>query len=125
MNETIRWLLTAKNLGMIIFNEQLTITDTNFNAKSMVKSIASLYVGSNLLEVFPELIGNEESIRDILNKKITNFRLDYVNRLDERGQLHFFNFLLLPDDDICCGLLILEDVLPRRHWCDTHVFRDH
>jgi len=110
MNKTTRYLLTRKNLGMILFNTQFAIVETDAIAKTMVSSISSKFPVSDLLDIFPEFIGNEKPIEDVLEKKATDFHLDYVNRTDLKGQLRYLDLLVLPDAETSHGLLVIEDV---------------
>ena len=89
MNETIKQILTHKNLGMILFDSNFTVVETNPVAESIIKAISIPSPQKDLMEAFPEFIGSEQRIRDIAEKKAVDFRLDYVNRSDEEGSFTF------------------------------------
>jgi transcriptional regulator with PAS, ATPase and Fis domain len=113
MNETTKQLLAHKNLGMILFDCDFTVIETNPVAESIFMAIALPSPQKDFLEAFPEFIGSEQLIRDIVEKRDVHFRLDYVNRSDAQGQLHFLNLLVLSDDEPGRGLLVVEDVTER------------
>lgn len=113
MNETVTRLLACKNLGMILFDAHLTIVETDDIGKRILKATAPSFPGRDLSEVFPEFIGNEQLIQEVVNRKAADFRLDYVNRSGADGQVHFLHLLVLPDEEPGYGLLVLEDVTDR------------
>ncbi len=110
MNETTRRLMAYKNLGMVLFNADFIIVETDSTAARMLKNTEVPAPGKKLFEVFPELIGNEELIRGVLDGKVEDFRLVYVNRENAKGLSHFLNLYVLPDEKPGGGLLIVEDV---------------
>ncbi|PXF59698.1 MAG: DNA-binding response regulator [Deltaproteobacteria bacterium] len=113
MNETIIRLLASKNLGMIFFDARFTIVETDDIGKRILKATAPSFPGRDLFEIFPEFIGNEQLIQEVVDRKAADFRLDYVNRSGPDGQIHFLHLLVLPDEKPGYGLLVLEDVTDR------------
>ncbi len=113
MNEAALRLMAHKNLGMIRFKPDFIIVKTDDIAKRTLQSTIQPLPGMNLFEVFPELIGNEELLDEVLVGKQPDFRLDYVNRVDTDRRVHFINLLVLPDEQAGGGLLIVEDVTER------------
>ncbi|OEU61977.1 MAG: hypothetical protein BBJ57_09210 [Desulfobacterales bacterium PC51MH44] len=110
MHATTRQLLKYKNLGFIRFNAHFDTIEINGIAKTILGTITHQLSGRDLLEIFPEFIGNEQKLQDVLEKKSVDFRLDYVNRSDTLEQFHFLTLLVLPDDEPGRGVLIIEDV---------------
>jgi transcriptional regulator with PAS, ATPase and Fis domain len=113
MHEALVKLMSYKNLGMILFKDDLTIVEKDSIAKNILRGGERPFPGRNLLEVFPELIGNEELIKEVLVGKEPDFRLDYVNRVDADQRVHFMNLFVLPYEEAGRGLLIVEDVTER------------
>jgi transcriptional regulator with PAS, ATPase and Fis domain len=110
MNSTTKRLMAYKNLGRILFNSDFSIVETDHIAKSILKGTTQPFPGSNLLEVFPELIGNEELIQEVLAGKVPDFRLDHVNRKGAEEKLVFLNFFVLAEKESGRGLVVVEDV---------------
>jgi transcriptional regulator with PAS, ATPase and Fis domain len=110
MNEALRRLLASKGMGTLSFDLYFSIVKTDTRAAKIIELIGQLSSESNLLALFPELVGNELFIQDILNHQKDEFRLDFVNRSDAGGNLLFLNLMVLPDERPGYGLLVLEDV---------------
>jgi transcriptional regulator with PAS, ATPase and Fis domain len=105
--------MAYKNLGRILFNSNFSIVETDHIAKSILKGTTQPYPGSNLLEVFPELIGNEKLIQEVLAGKVPDFRMDHVNRKDAEEKLLFLNLFVLAEKESGHGILVVEDVTQR------------
>ena len=110
MSDALKQLLTYKNLGTVLFNEQLQITEADELANELFVSIGQRLHKGHLLDFFPELIGNEEFLKHIIHQKNNDFRLDFVNRAVDDERPIFFNLLVLPATLKNHGLLILENV---------------
>ena len=110
MSDALKQLLTYKNLGTILFDEQLQIIEADKLAKEILVSIGQHLHKGHLLDFFPELIGSEEFLKQIIQHKKNDFRLDFVNRAVDDERAAFLNLLVLPAQQKDCGLLILENV---------------
>ncbi|MDX1708072.1 MAG: sigma-54 dependent transcriptional regulator [Desulfobacterales bacterium] len=110
MSEALKQLLTHKNLGTVVFDKQLRVIEADQLAKELCVSMGQRLHKGNLVDVFPELIGCEEFLRQIIQQKKNDFRLDFVNRADGDETPIFFNLLVLPAEQKNHGLLILENV---------------
>ncbi len=110
MSDALKQLLTYKNLGIVRFDEQLNIIEADTLAKELFVSIGQRLHKGNLLDFFPELIGSEDFINQVIQQKENDFRLDFVNRTVDDERPIFFNLLVLPADQKNQGLLILENV---------------
>ena len=113
MNETTKQLLKWKHIGFIRFNSHFEMVEIDSIAKTMLKFLTNRFSGRSFFEFFPEFIGNEEEIRNVLKKKSVGFRLDYVNRTDTMGQLRFFHLLVLSENKSDFGVVIIEDATER------------
>ena len=110
MNDALEQLLTYKNLGTVVFDEQLNVVEADKRAKDIFVSIGQRLTKGDLLKFFPELVGSEAFLKQIVEHKESDFRLDFVNRPDENDQLCYLNLLFLPDKKPNHGLVVLEDV---------------
>jgi len=113
MNTNFRRLIDSKNIGVIVFDTHLNIVEKNIIAEDILSTAGqsgSRGPRRNLLDVFPEFIGSGQFIKKLLTSKIGEFHLEYVNRLDEKGQLRYFDFLVLPDEESDNGFVVIEDV---------------
>ena len=110
MNKTLKRLLDNKNMGAIVFDFDFNVVEVDDIAAALLNALGLSMSASNLLTLFPEFIGSESLLKNILEKKGDDFRLDFVNRSDADGNTKFINLLIFPDDTAPCGLLIVEDV---------------
>ena len=113
MNTNLRRLMESKNLGMIVFDKYFNIVETNQIAEDILSTAGqseSIGPRENVMNAFPEFIGSGQFIQNMLSSKIDEFHLEYVNRLDEKGQLRYFDLLVLPDEESDNGFVVIEDV---------------
>ncbi|MBT8332427.1 MAG: sigma 54-interacting transcriptional regulator, partial [Deltaproteobacteria bacterium] len=110
MTDALKQLLTYKNLGTVLFDEQLHIVEADKRAQELFVSMGQSLHKGQLLDFFPELIGGEEYLKQIVRQKENDFRLDFVNRTVDDERAAFFNLLVLPAQQKNHGLLVLENV---------------
>ena len=109
MNKITEKILAEKNLGIIVYDVGLGIVQSSPMARDMLRFMGPLEQGAALMDLFPELIGNESVIGSIASGKSDPFRLDYINRVDANGEIIYLNLIVLPDDPAGNGLVIVED----------------
>ncbi|MBN1219114.1 MAG: PAS domain-containing protein [Anaerolineae bacterium] len=72
------------------------------------------WVGHPLLELVPELIGNEVVLAEILQGNLEDFQLSYINRNTAGDEMTYLSLIELPYRDECgqiTGLLhLMQDV---------------
>jgi transcriptional regulator with PAS, ATPase and Fis domain len=105
--------LSLKQFGILTFDDQFIVLETDPIAEEMLSSMTDEIPGKNLFELFPEFVGNEKTIEHVLNNEKLDFSLDYVNRLDAKGDLHYLNLVIMADDDSDLGVLVLEETTQR------------
>lgn len=86
-----------------------------YDPASLLSPVSALIEGTDLLQLAPELFGNETVLADIASGKEKRIQIDLVNRIDENGDTHYLRILLrtrfLNGSNIAGGLLCLvEDV---------------
>ena len=110
MDENFTRLLALKKMGLLVFDRHLNILRIDRYGEKFIRSIADGPVADNLLSVFPEFVGSEEVIQKILLGKKKEYRLDYVNRIDDTGTTRYIHLLVLQHTGSGDGLLVIEDV---------------
>lgn len=110
MSDALEQLLAYKKLGTVVFDEQFHIVEADKRAQEIFVSIGPRLSKSNLLDFFPELIGSEEFIKQIIHQQKSDFYLEFINRSTDDERATYFNLLVLPDEQPNHGLLILENV---------------
>lgn len=102
------------NVAYLITDESLCIRRI-YDPARLLSPVSVLVEGANLLQLAPELFGNEQILTDISNGKEKRIQIDLVNRVDENGDTHYLRILLRPrflkGDSIAGGLMcLIEDV---------------
>jgi transcriptional regulator with PAS, ATPase and Fis domain len=110
IHENFTRLLALKKMGLLVFDRQFRILQIDRYGEKMIRSIGEPPVADSLLSVFPEFIGSEEDIQKVLLGKKKDYRLDYVNRVDEAGITRYVHLLVLRHIESEVGLLVIEDV---------------
>ena len=110
MKDTLTALLEYKNLGTIIFDDQFNILAIDNIADRILNSVEDTLSRLNLMEYFPEFIGSEEFIQEIVTKKKNSFRLDFINRTDKENNPCYLNIIVLPNGKTDNGFLVIENV---------------
>ena len=110
MKNALTALLEYKNLGTILFDIQFNTLAIDKVAEWILNSIGHKPIKANLTDLFPEFIGSEEFIQNIIKKKEDSFRLDFVNRTDKENNPCYLNIIVLPHEKPGIGLLIIENV---------------
>jgi transcriptional regulator with PAS, ATPase and Fis domain len=109
MRRIIKKLLAYKNLGRIVFDKNFYVSEKDRKASQILNQERFPLPNQSLLDLFPELYGNEEILREILNRKRGEFCLKHIHRNDRDGDVRYLNLLILPGENKETGILILED----------------
>lgn len=111
MNPQLKQVLAARSIGYLCFDADLKIVLRDRIAKT-IPAMAN-EGGSSLLAEFPELVGSEDALTDVVRGERGVYRLDYVNRIDADGQPTYWHLMALPHRDgaeSSGGLLLVEEV---------------
>ena len=110
MGGIYRDFLLHKGVGCVHFDAALVVTQTAPPPEIDPKQGGALRPGASLLEAFPELVGYEATIAEIIAGKLPAFQIDFVNRETDDGHLAYYHFLLMVDEVNRGGVLFIEDV---------------
>ena len=81
MEKLSKQILSIKGMGRINFDASFTVTNVCNTTKLLLKSLVTPTRGSKLLEFFPELVGSETLLTDVIQGKSDQLQLQYVNRI--------------------------------------------
>lgn len=110
MRTALSRLTALKDAGLVRFAQDLAVLEVDDAARR----ILDLTAGTETLTVlFPELVGSEAAVRDVIDGARPGLYLPYVNRRDHRGERCFLDLYILADDIPGRGLLVVEDVSAR------------
>ncbi len=92
---TIDQILKAQRLGFAVFDREHTLLDSNFKYSDFrqASDLARGKVG--LWQVFPELIGYEQTIAELLAGARKPLVLEKLNQLDRTDRLQYYNLRVL------------------------------
>jgi transcriptional regulator with PAS, ATPase and Fis domain len=110
MKDALTALLEYKNLGTILFDSQFNVLAIDKVSERILNSIGQKPLKLNLTDFFPEFIGSEDFIQNIVTQKKNSYRLDFINRTDKENHPCFLNIIVLPQEKPGNGLLIIENV---------------
>ncbi len=107
MQTALSSLTGLKGAGLVRFAPDLTVLEVD----ALARRILGLTDGAETLTaLFPELVGSEAAVRDVIGGARPGLYLAYVNRRNHRGESCFLDLYLLADDPPGHGLLVVEDV---------------
>jgi transcriptional regulator with PAS, ATPase and Fis domain len=113
MHQSTTQLLNYKNLGAIRFDKNFIILDINPRAHAILALLGQDYLSSNLFDIFPEFIGCEQILTNIINEESSDLRLDFLNRVGQNQELYYLSLLVIYDDEMKSGLVIVDNMTER------------
>jgi transcriptional regulator with PAS, ATPase and Fis domain len=94
VNPQLKRILAILGIGYLRFDADLNIVVRD----RIAKTIPALGDGGGaLFSEFPELVGSEAMLAAVLKGEQSDYRLHYVNRVDEGGQSTYWHLTLLSD----------------------------
>ena len=117
MDPTVAELIVKEHkIAYIVTDYGLKVTDTSPNVGLLLQVNAILLLGKPLIEVIPELGGNETVLLDILRGNVPRFDLFWLNRAPDDQQDTYLSLVILPYHqglERIVGLTVLiQDVTP-------------
>lgn len=95
MTDYLEQVLKEKKIAFAIFDQDLILSKSSQNFNKVIQ-VDYVKQRTAIWELFPELIGNEESVDDILTSKQKRFQIEKINKYSASGKLHYYNLTLLP-----------------------------
>ena len=99
-----------RGLALFVFDAQLIVSDRNAAAAALVDALNLPKDEQRLTELFPELVGSEEELTAVLGGESKGFHLAYINRLDRREELLYYDLAVFKPGTDATGVLVVEDV---------------
>lgn len=98
MTNYINQILKESNIAFGIFDTQLKLIKHSSNFSHIIQS-NTIKLENEIWEIFPELIGTEEYVHNILTRKSNKYKLNKINTFDSSGNIHYYDLTLLPMKD--------------------------
>jgi transcriptional regulator with PAS, ATPase and Fis domain len=109
MVDTLNTLLEVKGFGRIAFNQSLEVTQANSAAQKLLSNKIEKTQTILVTDIFPELIGVECQLSQIVAKKISHYQLDLLNRTDENENTLYLNLLVIACSEEDSAIVVIED----------------
>jgi signal transduction histidine kinase len=87
----------SRKIAFAITDMELVIKEVH-GRSDVIEAVMKSCKGSSLLDIFPELLGNQGDLEDILAGKLSNLQLVYVNR-ESQGKTMYLTMDDLPYKD--------------------------
>ncbi len=120
MNEhVLRAIMQEQKHAYILVDRELRITETSTYVPGCcfsddVDDDTTRYIGTDLLNLFPELFGYEDTLQEVLAGNLPRLSLEWVNRETATGETIYLNITDLPLRDAAgqiVGLVhLVEDI---------------
>ncbi len=94
METLIQKILTEQQVGFAVINRQLRVEEFNDVFARFVQSGEEAAFGKRLDELYPEMVGLEETLNTLFDALGQNFELPCVNREGPAGEICFLDFKL-------------------------------
>jgi signal transduction histidine kinase len=78
-NSLSHLVLQSRNIAVALTDRQMVIKEL-FGHQEIIDTVMLNGQGRSLIEVFPELLGNQQELEDILAGKTSNLQMPYINR---------------------------------------------
>jgi len=99
----------VKGFGRIAFNQRLRVTEASPAAQKLLSRTIKNAPTVSVTDIFPELIGVENQLTQIVTKQISHYRLDLLNRTDENGHTRYLNLIIIACSEEDRAIIVIED----------------
>ncbi len=111
MDSVVQQILKSQEIGFFLFTPSLQLTAQNRLAQSMIQRLApSSQSKRHLTDLFPELIGYEETLAGIISGRENHFSVPNVNRILPDGKMIYVDLTVVSAGDNADGYLLVKDV---------------
>jgi len=109
MVDTLKILLDVNGFGRITFDQQLQVIEASLAVQKLLSQTIENTPTVAVTDIFPELIGVENQLLQIVAKQIPYYRLNLLNRTDENGQTRYLNLTILACSEEERAIIVIED----------------
>ncbi len=116
MNSFVQKFISLRSLEYVKINSAFKIKEVSSGVHNFSEGFTEVELGKNIEEYFPELIGMEAILTEIIAGRQAHFYLEGMSRIKEdRTDFYFDLSILKQDEDNSDGELVIfcEDVTPR------------
>lgn len=95
-NPHLQQVLSAQKLSYAVFDGNLCLVDHHVKQTQYFRGKELSRFQTTLWELFPELVGSEDVIREILTGKRKSYSIEKVNTVDASGKVRYHDLLFQP-----------------------------
>jgi len=92
--DLIETILREQHIGYAIFDPDLMLKQYSRNFPAIIQQ-RSLTSRCSIWDIFPELFGSEDQVDAVLKQRQRRYQLKKINKVTDRGQLHYYDLTLL------------------------------
>ena len=96
-NSLNQLILQSRKIAFALTDRELVIKELH-GQPEIIEAVMQSCQGCSLIEIFPELLGNQQDLEDILAGKLSNLQLVYINR-ETQGKTIYLTMDDLPYKD--------------------------
>ncbi|MEG5060990.1 adenylate/guanylate cyclase domain-containing protein [Microcoleus sp. A2-C5] len=116
MTTLLKKLLVPHHLEYLALDQDFFIEEISLNVQRFADCPEEVFVGNDVRLPFPELVGTEEILIDILEWRLPNFELKAMTRVLENGSRLYFDMYIVElrnDENDHRLIVFFEDVTDR------------
>lgn len=119
-------LSQERKLSYALLSPELKITEASENIEDFQPSIKGEIIGSNICDLFIELIGSESGLEEILRGESRIFKLDNINRESANGSIIYFSITIssINHEHPEQGLLLIVENSSLSSTLEQHMVQD-
>ena len=129
MHPLFQKLLASRRIEYLAVDESFTIVELSDKITQFADRPDDLSIGKDVRLSFPEIVGMEEILINILQGQQLNFDLKGIGRFTGRGNLLYFDMYIINDHETCKAgntlIILCEDVTDRMTLEQTLVQRSN
>lgn len=110
LDDTLKAILSLRKTEYLLIDKNLIIEEMSSEVARFAEDVSMLKIGNDVRDAFPELLGLEEIIIDILEKREQSFQIQGLSRFLGDGNNMILNLYIISKQFVNKLLMIFEDV---------------
>ena len=110
LDDTLKTILSLRKTEYLLIDKNLIIEEMSSEITRFAEDVSMVKIGHDVRDAFPELLGLEEIIIDILEKREQSFQIQGLSRLFGDGNNIILNLYIISKQFVNKLLIIFEDV---------------
>ncbi len=99
MNSLIKKILAPRHIEYLTINQNFTILETSVSVYRFTDSPKDIIQGKDVRKAFPELIGLEDVIRELVQGNTKEFELKNIGKSNKNNNFIYIDLYIIADDN--------------------------